>query len=152
LVFLDHLARRLGISSLLVKDESHRFGLNAFKSLGGSFAIARTLAKKLGWPEDEVTFDALMSPEVKEKLGTLTFVTATDGNHGRGVAWAARLLGHKSVVYMPKGSSLERLENIRAQGAYAEITDQNYDGAVRLADQMAKQNGWILVQDRAWPG
>ena len=83
LVFLDHLARRLGISSLLVKDESHRFGLNAFKSLGGSFAIARTLAKKLGWPEDEVTFDALMSPEVKEKLGTLTFVTATDGNHGR---------------------------------------------------------------------
>ena len=152
LVFLDHLARRLGISSLLVKDESHRFGLNAFKSLGGSFAIARTLAKKLGWPEDEVTFDALMSPEVKEKLGTLTFVTATDGNHGRGVAWAASLLGHKSVVYMPKGSSLERLENIRAQGAYAEITDQNYDGAVRLADQMAKQNGWILVQDTAWPG
>lgn len=93
-----------------------------------------------------------MSPDVKEKLGTLTFVTATDGNHGRGVAWAASLLGHKSVVYMPKGSSLERLENIRAQGAYAEITDQNYDGAVRLADQMAKQNGWILVQDTAWPG
>ena len=74
------MAQYLGLAGLCVKNESFRFGLNAFKSLGGSFAIARTLAKKLGWPEDEVTFDALMSPDVKEKLGTLTFVTATDGN------------------------------------------------------------------------
>lgn len=149
---LDGLASSLGLSSLLIKDESQRFGLNAFKALGGSFAIAHTLAGKLGWSMDEVTFEALMRPEVREKLGALTFVTATDGNHGRGVAWAARLLGHRAVVYMPKGSSLERLENIRAQGAYAEIADQNYDGAVRLADRMAKEKGWILVQDTAWPG
>ena len=93
-----------------------------------------------------------MAPEVREKLGELTFVTATDGNHGRGVAWAARQLGHKSVVYMPKGSAQERLDNIRAQGAQAEITDLNYDDAVRLAEQMGKEHGWILVQDTAWPG
>ena len=82
-----------------------------------------------------------MQPEVREMLGELTFVTATDGNHGRGVAWAARQLGHKSVGYMPEGSARERLDNIRAQGAQAEITDLNYDDAVRLANRMGKEHG-----------
>lgn len=152
LVSLNHLAQKLGVAQVLVKDESKRFGLNAFKALGGSYAMARCLGQRLGWPEEKLTFEALMAPEVREKLGELTFVTATDGNHGRGVAWAARQLGHKSVVYMPKGSAQERLDNIRAQGAQAEITDLNYDDAVRLADQMGKEHGWILVQDTAWPG
>lgn len=152
LVSLDHLAQKLGVAQVLVKDESRRFGLNAFKALGGSYAMARCLGQRLGWPEEKITFEALMKPEVREKLGELTFVTATDGNHGRGVAWAARQLGHKSVVYMPKGSARERLDNIRAQGAQAEITDLNYDDAVRLANRMGKEHGWILVQDTAWPG
>ena len=152
LVSLDHLAQRLGVAQVLVKDESRRFGLNAFKALGGSYAMARCLGQRLGWPEEKLTFEALMAPEVREKLGELTFVTATDGNHGRGVAWAARQLGHKSVVYMPKGSARERLDNIRAQGAQAEITDLNYDDAVRLDNRVGKEHGWILVQDTAWPG
>lgn len=152
LVSLTHLAEELGVGQLLVKDESKRFGLNAFKALGGSYAIARELARRLGWPEEDVTFQDLMRPEVKERLGEQTFVTATDGNHGRGVAWAARQLGHRAVVYMPKGSVKERLSSIRAQGAQAEITEYNYDNAVRLADRMAKEHGWILVQDTAWPG
>lgn len=69
-------------------------------------------------------------------------------------AWPGRpgQLGHKSVVYMPKGSAQERLDNIRAQGAQAEITDLNYDDAVRLANRMGQEHGWILVQDTAWPG
>ena len=85
-------------------------------------------------------------------LGEITFVTATDGNHGRGVAWTANQLGQKAVVYMPEGSALERLENIRAEGAEAEITDLNYDDAVRLAQKMAEEKGWIMVQDTAWEG
>ena len=93
LVSLDHLAQRLGVAQVLVKDESRRFGLNAFKALGGSYAMARCLGQRLGWPEEKLTFEALMAPEVREKLGELTFVTATDGNHGRGRAWAARQLG-----------------------------------------------------------
>ena len=68
------------------------------------------------------------------------------------MAWAARQLGHRAVVYMPKGSTRERLENIRAQGAQAEITDLNYDDAVRLADRMGREHGWTLIQDTAWPG
>ena len=152
LVSLPNLARRLGVAQVLVKDESKRFGLIAFNALGGSYAMARYQGQKLGLAPEEITFQALQTPEAREKLGELTFVTATDGNHGRGVAWAARLLGHKAVVYMPKGSARERLENIRAQGAQAEITEYNYDDAVRLADRMAQEHGWILIQDTAWPG
>lgn len=152
LVSLDAQAKHLGIAKLWVKDESHRFGLNAFKGLGGSYAIAEYLCGRLGIPVDEKAFALLTSPETREKLGEITFVTATDGNHGRGVAWAARVFGHRSVVYMPKGSALERLENIRAQGAQAEITDLNYDDAVRLASRMADEKGWVLIQDTAWDG
>jgi len=147
---LNGLADRLGVAALWVKDESKRFGLNAFKGLGGSYAIACELARRLGRPLEELSFETLCRSA--ETLGVLTFVTATDGNHGRGVAWAARELGHRAVVYMPKGSAQERLDNIRAQGAQAEITDLNYDDAVRLAARMAREKGWILVQDTAWPG
>ena len=129
LTSLDHLARRLGVSQVLVKDESKRFGLNAFKALGGSYAMARHLGEQLGLSQDQLTFEALETPEAREKLGERTFVTATDGNHGRGVAWAARQLGHRAVVYMPKGSARERLENIRAQGAQADEAGDRQQGA-----------------------
>lgn len=152
LVSLPNLAKQLGVGQIFVKDESARFGLNAFKALGGSYAIARYLCGKLNMPVDGNSFNFLFSEEAKAKLGTVTFVTATDGNHGRGVAWAAKLLGHKAVVYLPEGSSQERLNNIRALGAEAEITKFNYDGAVRLAYAMSRKHGWVLVQDTAWSG
>ncbi len=81
----------------------------------------------------------------------LTCITATDGNHGRAVAWAARQLGCRAVVYMPKGSAGVRLESIRSLGAEAEIIDGNYDDAVRLAADRARENGWLLLQDTAGP-
>ena len=149
---LDKLAGILGLAGLYVKDESRRFGLNAFKVLGGSYSIGRWLAKQLGISEAELTYDKLTSPQTKKQLGKLTFVTATDGNHGRGVAWTARELGSHAVVYMPKGSAKERLENIRAEGADATITDLSYDQAVRHALRKGEENGWIVVQDTAWEG
>lgn len=152
LVALNHLAKKIGLHRFFVKDESYRFGLNAFKVLGGSFAIGSYIAKRLGMDIKDLPFNKMVSPEIKEKLGALTFVTATDGNHGRGVAWTANQLGQKSVVYMPKGSSEERLRNIRAEHAKASITDLNYDDAVRLANKEAKEKGWIMVQDTSWPG
>lgn len=152
LVSLPALARELGVDKLWVKDESKRFGLNAFKALGGSYAIARWMGERLGLTGDQLTFPALTAPEARERLGAVTFVTATDGNHGRGVAWAARELGQQAVVYLPKGSARERLENIRALGAQAEITDLSYDDAVRLAARKGEEHGWVLIQDTAWPG
>lgn len=149
---LSSLADLLGLAGFYVKDESYRFGLNAFKVLGGSYAIGRYLADRLGVDIKELSFEKLNSPEIREKLGEVTFVTATDGNHGRGVAWAAAHLGQKSVVYMPKGSSQERLKNIQREGAEASITDLNYDDAVRLAASQAQKYGWVVIQDTAWEG
>ena len=147
LVRMDALAAALGVKAVYVKDESKRFGLNAFKSLGGSYAIACLLAERLGRPlQDFASFEQL-SDAAKRAFGALTFVTATDGNHGRGVAWAARQLGQRAVVYMPAGTREERLTNIRRLGADASITDLCYDDAVRLAARMAAENGWILIQD-----
>ena len=148
LAHLPETAQRLGLGDMYVKDESYRFGLNAFKALGGSYAIGKYLAQRLG--VENATYDTLVSPTCKQQLGDITFVTATDGNHGRGVAWTANLLRQKSVVYMPKGSAQERLDNIRAEGADASITDMNYDDAVRLASRHADEFGWVLVQDTAW--
>jgi len=152
LVDLPALAAEIGIGNLYVKDESYRFGLNAFKVLGGSYSIGAYIAQRLKLEPNQINFGTLCSGAVRDKLGVLTFVTATDGNHGRGVAWTARELGHKSVVYMPHGSSDERLRNIRAEGAEAEILDMNYDEAVRLANKMGNEKGWIVVQDTAWDG
>ena len=152
LVDLRDLAKSLDVRQILVKDESQRFGLNAFKALGGSFAMARLLCQRLGITLGRDSFQVLTSDAYRRELEQLTFVTATDGNHGRGVAWAARQLGCRAVVYMPRGSAEARLNNIRAQGAEAEITDLNYDDAVRYAGQMAEKHGWILMQDTAWPG
>lgn len=145
-VLLNNLSKYYGISNMFVKDESFRFGLNSFKALGGSYAIGKILSDKLGITEPN--FKEIM--ENKEKLGNLTVATATDGNHGRGVAWTCEQFSLKSVIYMPKGSKLERINNIKKHGAKVIVTDLNYDDTVRLVRAEAEKNGWIIVQDTAW--
>ena len=150
---LEGLAKKLGVAGVYVKDESYRFGLNAFKVLGGSYSMGRYLAQRLDTDISELGYDKLTSKEIKEKLGEITFFTATDGNHGRGVAWTANKLGQKSVVLMPKGSSEFRLNKIKGEGADASITDLNYDDAVRLANDYAEADDHgVMVQDTAWDG
>ena len=152
LVDLKNLATHYGVKKVWLKDESKRFGLNAFKVLGGSYAIGKYLSQKLGKDINELPYNVLVSDEIKKMLGDVTFVTATDGNHGRGVAWMANRLNQKSVVYMPKGSAKMRFDAIAKEGADVTITDLNYDDAVRLANKGAENYGWIMVQDTAWDG
>ena len=152
LAALNQLAKRLGVESIHVKDESYRFGLNAFKVLGGTCCLGTVLAHRLGLELEDVSCEMLTSGPVREKLGDLTFVSATDGNHGRGIAWTASKLRQRSVIYMPKGSAAERLENIRKAGAEASITEFVYDDTVRFASEQAARNGWILTQDTSWEG
>ncbi len=152
MVRLERLARAWGFRDIFVKDEAHRFGLNAFKVLGGSYAVARLICQKLGQPLSEVPYAQLVSNEVREMVGQITLMTATDGNHGRGVAWAAERLGQKAVIYMPKGSAPARVAAIRSHGADVEVTDLNYDDTVRLSRRMAAENGWYVVQDTSWEG
>ncbi len=150
---LDRMAAHLGLGSLCVKDESYRFGLNAFKVLGGSFAMARYIAQETGRDVADMSYAYLTSPELRADFGQATFFTATDGNHGRGVAWAANRLGQKAVVHMPKGSTQTRFENIAKEGAQVTIEDVNYDDCVRMAaaEAAATPHG-VIIQDTAWEG
>ena len=153
LVRLKELANLLGVSEVFVKDEAWRFGLHAFKVLGGSFAMARHIAKVTGRDIRTLDYATLTSPEVKKELGDVTFFSATDGNHGRGVAWAAKRLGQKCVILMPKGSAKMRFDNIAAEGAKVTIEELNYDECVRKAAKLAAETpGGVMVQDTAWPG
>ncbi len=149
---LDNLARRLGVTSIRVKDESFRCGLNAFKILGASFALSTLLAQKLNLSPDNLSFTEFQSAELKQRLKDFTCITATDGNHGKAVAWAAKQLGCRAVIFMPRGTTSARLESIRNLGADASIIDGNYDDAVQLAADRAQQNRWLLIQDTAWTG
>jgi diaminopropionate ammonia-lyase len=115
-----------------VKDESRRFGLNAFKVLGASYAIHRFLEADQGRHH--------------------TFATATDGNHGRAVAWAARRLGHDAVVFVPANTVAARIEAIRGEGARVVVVDGTYDDTVRRAAAAAEQHGWQVISDTAYPG
>lgn len=150
---LDSLAERLGLHSIFVKDESYRFGLNAFKVLGGSFAMARYIAGEMGKDVSELDYAYLTSDQFRKDFGQATFFTATDGNHGRGVAWAANKLGQKAVVHMPKGSTQMRFDNIAKEGATVTIEELNYDDCVRLAaKEAAETEHGVVVQDTAWDG
>jgi len=153
LAHLEKMAELLGLGEFFVKDESYRFGLNAFKVLGGSFAMANYIAQKTGRDISELDYETLTSDKLREEFGQATFFTATDGNHGRGVAWAANKLKQKAVVYMPKGSTQPRFENIQKEGADVTIEEVNYDECVRMAAaDAAKTPNGVMVQDTAWDG
>ena len=151
---LKEMAKFLGLEKVCIKDESDRFGLNAFKVLGGSYAIARHIADELGRDITTVDYKYLTSDDLKKDLGNIvTFFSATDGNHGRGVAWAANKLGQKCVIYMPKGSTQYRLNAIKAENAEATIEEYNYDDCVRkAAAESAKRPHSVVIQDTAWAG
>ncbi len=153
LVRLDGLAELLHLKAVFVKDESRRFGLKAFKGLGGVYALTKVVCKELGLDIEKITFQELCSDTYSEQIKRMVFVTATDGNHGKGVSWAAGLLGCKAYVYMPKGSAKIRAEAIQNAGrAEVTITDKGYDDTVRYASEMAEEKGWYLVQDTSWDG
>ena len=152
LVQLPALAAELGLGGIWIKDESKRFNLNSFKVLGGAYAVARHLGDRLGIAPEELSFARLNAPDARSELGTVNFVTATDGNHGRAVAWSARELGHRAVVFMPKGSSPHRVSNIEKEGAEVHVTEGNYDETIRVARAYMEKHGGVIVQDTSWEG
>ena len=152
LVALPHLAHMLGVDGIYVKDESQRLELNSFKVMGGSFAIFRYIQKRLGLSDDKMSYKFLLSKECHDKLGTITFASATDGNHGRGIAWAAMMLGHKCKIYVHRDTSAARINAIKMYGAEVTVVDGNYDDAVRKVAEDARENNWVIISDTSWPG
>lgn len=131
LVHLPALATQFGVANIYIKDESYRFGLNAFKGLGASYAIYELLKKQ---------------PDIK------IFCTATDGNHGRAVAWSAKQAEKKAVVFVPKDTTPHRIKAIENEGAEVIKVNGNYDETCVHAATISKEKGWQLVQDTAWDG
>lgn len=150
---LPHLAGEFGLGRILIKDESRALRTQRIQGAGRFLRHRQVSGRKAGAPAfPRSTRDRLRDPVLREKLGDITFATTTDGNHGRGVAWTARQMGQKAVVYMPRGSASSRVENIRALGAECSVTDLNYDDAVRMTWARARERGWVMVQDTAWDG
>ena len=129
LIHLPNLSKKHNVGNIYVKDESLRFGLSAFKGLGASFAISESLKKN-----SQIT----------------TFCTATEGNHGRAVAWSSKYFKRKAIVYVPKDTTIHRIESIKKEGAIVKQINGNYDEVCAYAANMAKNNGWELIQDTAW--
>lgn len=130
---LPALASELGIGALLVKDETARGGLPAFKITGVAFAIDRLLTT------EQINADSVL-------------VAATAGNHGRALARVARDCGLRAKIYVPFDAAPARVAAIRSEGAEIVISSGNYDFAVRQAADEAKDNGWVVVSDTSWPG
>ena len=148
---LPNLASMLGLGGIWVKDESSRLGLNSFKGLGGSYAIYCFLKQALE-VEDFDIFSEEGAKLVREKIGDITFAAATDGNHGRGVAWAATNLGFKSVIYVHAKTSSARIKAIESNGAKVVVIDGTYDDAVEQVYEDSQKNGWQVISDTSWPG
>lgn len=150
---LTSLEKRLQLARLWYKDESQRFGLKSFKALGGAYAVGRQLQQVvLAKTGQQPSLSALLQGHFREILADVVVTCATDGNHGRSVAWGARLFGCQCIIYIHRDVSPGRKEAIEALGARVLRLDVNYDESVRQADTDARIHDRILVSDTSYPG
>jgi diaminopropionate ammonia-lyase len=144
---LTSLAASLGVSEVLYKDESARFSLGSFKSLGGAYAAAREVRRMLAARGKLVSLRGLFAGECPEETSAITLCCATDGNHGVSVAFAAKNMGTCCVIFMHEHASQTREAKIRQLGATVHRIAGTYDDSVHVARQQAKVHGWVLVAD-----
>ncbi|WP_026436741.1 diaminopropionate ammonia-lyase [Acidovorax sp. JHL-9] len=150
---LPALAQALGVAAVHYKDEGSRFGLGSFKALGGAYAVARLLCRELGARlARPLSTQDLRTPELRALCAGITVTCATDGNHGRSVAWGAQLLGCRCVIYIHATVSEGRKAAIARYGAEVVRTPGNYDDAVRQADADARLHGRFVISDTSYPG
>ncbi len=151
---LPGLARAAGIESLSYKDESGRFGLGSFKALGGAYAVYRYLVRELADRGDVASLGVpdLMTGRHADICSKRTVACATDGNHGRSVAWGAKLLGCNCVIFIHANVSGAREAAIASYGARVVRVAGNYDDSVERAADDARKHGWQVVSDTSYPG
>jgi diaminopropionate ammonia-lyase len=153
LLDLSRIAAAAGLASVRIKHEGGRFGLGSFKSLGGAYAVMNVLAAALS--RQGVVLSAtsadLASSRYQERTQTITVTCATDGNHGRSVAWAAQRFHCRCVIFVHATVSQGRIDAIAGFGAEVVRVPGNYDDAVREAGRRAVENGWFVVSDTSYP-
>jgi len=149
---LPDLAAELELGAVALKDEAERFGLGSFKALGGAYAVADVLLTELarrGVAGQATTADLLSR---RYPTGDITVACATDGNHGRSVAWGAQRFGAACCIFVHATVSQGRVDAIARYGAEVRRLPGNYDDAVRAAGKEAELQGWFIVSDTSWPG
>ena len=151
---LAGLAAQAGIDALYYKDESARFDVSSFKALGGAYAVLRLLTRELERRTGmrAIPSSDLLAGKYRDATSDITVTCATDGNHGRSVAWGARLFGCRCVIHVHETVSEQRVAAIAAFGAEVRSNPGNYDDAVRAAAQTAAENGWFVVSDTSYEG
>ena len=152
--YLNGLAESLGVKQIYYKDESERFGLKSFKALGGAYAVAcvlRSYLKKI-LPNVDIQNKDILSGKYSDLLKEFTVATATDGNHGRSVAWGAQQCGINCFIYMHKAVSKNRAIAVEKFGAKVVWVDGNYDDSVDLIKQDAIKNNWQIISDTSYVG
>ncbi|MEQ8651634.1 MAG: diaminopropionate ammonia-lyase [Kiloniellales bacterium] len=150
---LDGLAAELGLGRILYKDEAARFGLGSFKALGAAYAALRLLRAEIARRrQTAVSLAEVRAGRYLEEAAGITLVSATDGNHGRSLAWGCRRFGASCRIYIHAEVSEGRAAAMRDLGAQVTRIDGDYDESVRLAREAAEANGWFVVSDTSWEG
>lgn len=151
---LAAIAAEAHLATLRLKDESPRFGLGSFKALGGAYAVARLLKSELARRKiapNASTADLLAGAH-RAATQALTVTSATDGNHGRSVAWGARQFGCRCVIFVHENVSQARIDAIAAYGAEIRVVPGTYDDSVRESARVAAERGWFVISDTSWEG
>jgi len=150
---LKQLAAQIGVAEIYYKDESERFGLKSFKALGGAYAVARQLQDRIQQQIDAVvTIDDLLSGRYHSIVRDIVISCATDGNHGRSVAWGCQMFGCSCIIYVHRDVSAGRKQAMQALGAEVIRIDGNYDASVKQAASEAHKHDRIIVSDTSYPG
>lgn len=151
---LPDLAEQAGIGAIRLKDESTRFGLGSFKALGGAYAVAQALAAELARRDvaPQATSSDLVAGTYLDTTRDITVACATDGNHGRSVAWGAQRFGCRCVIYVHATVSQGRVDAIARYGAEVRRVAGTYDDAVRQAATDAEANRWFVISDTSYEG
>lgn len=153
LISLQGLAEALNLGDIHYKDEGPRFGLGSFKALGGSYAALRILQRQLSASlGQDVSLEDIRTGAHKDAAAKTTLVSATDGNHGRSLAWGCQRFGAPCRIYIHAEVSESRAEAMRDLGAEVIRIAGDYDDSVLLAKEEAEANGWFVVSDTSWPG
>ena len=153
LIALSGLAAALGVAAIHYKDEGQRFRLKSFKALGGAYAVLKVVRRELARRDIHINgVEDLLADNHRTVTGGITVCCATDGNHGRSVAWAAQMFGCRSFIYLHEGVSAGREREIAAYGAKICRVSGSYDDSVRRVAEDAAAKGWFVVSDTSWEG
>lgn len=150
---LPSLAAEIGVAEVHYKDEGPRFGLGSFKALGGAFAALRVLQREISRRAgQDVSLEDIRTGRCADMVASITLVSATDGNHGRSLAWGCKRFGAPCRIYIHAEVSEGRAQAMRELGADVVRIDGDYDASVDQCRQEADENGWFVVSDTSWPG